>query len=777
MPPAEAVGQATGLPVAPAGGPPRAAVAAGLFLTLAVGLWPYLNPERIPGDLGDNRFNMVVLEHGYAWLTGKASSFWSAPFFYPAPKVIASSDAHLGTLPAFAALRLTGLSREDAFQAWMVLACLLNFSACYLVLRRLGGGAAGSLAGAFLFAFGLPSAHQATHAQLLPRFLVPLAFGALIDCWRAPRPGALALCLAALVGQIYCGIYLGFFLALCLGLLLLILLLRSGDVPGLFKTLVARPGNVLWLVVLVALAGAALLPLALPYAEAGAALGMWPPGEIAAMTPRPASWLSAPQSPLWSWLGRLGPDLPVPQEHALFVGLVPLAALAALPVLARRAPGQADRTALAMLWLALVAAVLTLHVFGGSLYGLIAPHVPGMGAIRSVARIVLVLLFPLAVVLCRVVDRLAARARTPWASSLALFASLALLAADQAAPLPSFSKAQALARVAAVKAAVGPVAPDRVLFHAPDAPGQGQAFAVHLDAMLAAQDLGMATVNGFSGHTPLGYPAALDTLSGEVCPALRRWLCRNGGLGLYAPLVQTTPRCQAPADPVPEAAGAQQEGGDHRADLAVEGEGRGAHHDRQQDQGPGQGRVQALVGPAAARQVAGHQARAEHQQDRRDGGLREAGQLGEDRLDIGEDREHPAKAQHGHGQAQLHLRTGQHGELLAQRGGLGRLPGAGNQHGQDHEGQGADGGHGPEGHPPAEGQAQPRAERHAQQGGEGQAGEHDRDRRGLALGRHQGDGDQRADAERTCRAPGRSRAARPSGCRRSGRWRPVCCPG
>ena len=46
--------------------------------------------------------------------------------------------------------------------------------------------------------------------------------------------------------------------------------------------------------------------------------------------------------------------------------------------------------------------------------------------------------------------------------------------------------------------------------------------------------------------------------------------------------------------------------------------------------------LQAAVGPAAAAEVAGHQPRAEHQQDRRHRRLREAGQLGQDRLDVGE---------------------------------------------------------------------------------------------------------------------------------------------
>jgi hypothetical protein len=51
-----------------------------LFL---VGMALFFKANQIPGDLGDSRFNMYVLEHGYRWLTGLDASFWSAPFFYP----------------------------------------------------------------------------------------------------------------------------------------------------------------------------------------------------------------------------------------------------------------------------------------------------------------------------------------------------------------------------------------------------------------------------------------------------------------------------------------------------------------------------------------------------------------------------------------------------------------------------------------------------------------------------------------------------------------------
>ena len=51
----------------------------------------------VPGDLGDSRFNMYVLEHFYRYIGGVQKDFWSAPFFYPFPYTMAFSENHIGT--------------------------------------------------------------------------------------------------------------------------------------------------------------------------------------------------------------------------------------------------------------------------------------------------------------------------------------------------------------------------------------------------------------------------------------------------------------------------------------------------------------------------------------------------------------------------------------------------------------------------------------------------------------------------------------------------------
>ena len=181
----------------------------------------------------------------------------------------------------------------------------------------------------------------------------------------------------------------------------------------------------------------------------------------------------------------------------------------------------------------------------------------------------------------------------------------------------------------------------------------------------------------------------------------------------------------------------------------MHGEGHGRQHHAEKRQAAEQGRHQLPVGELAADEISGDQADAEHQQDRRHGGLGKAGDLGEHRRDIGERGKHADPAEHCHQQSEQHLRTRQRGKVGAPVAGSRRPPAASRGHERRDHGHGGDADccDGPEGGAPAIGLAEPGAERDAQNVGHGQAGEHDGDRRRLAVGGYEAGRDHRADAE------------------------------
>jgi len=175
---------------------------------------------------------------------------------------------------------------------------------------------------------------------------------------------------------------------------------------------------------------------------------------------------------------------------------------------------------------------------------LLAKAVPGVGAIRSVTRIVLVLLFPLSVILSTVLTSCGRRLREGrteggWGAVVAVGLLLCLVIAEQAhTPAASFSVPEACSRLEALKNGLPPLRPDSVLFVGVAAKPGDPFYAVQLDAMLASQDLRIPTVNGYSGHFPPGYPEDLFLLRGDVPDALERWAGLHGGRALLDRLVR-----------------------------------------------------------------------------------------------------------------------------------------------------------------------------------------------------------------------------------------------
>jgi len=169
-----------------------------------------LNIEFIPGDLGDARFNNIVLEHGYLFLINKVDWFWNAHYMYPSKLIIAQSDNLLGTLPIYAASRFIGFDRYTAFQLWFIVLHALNYIFCFWVVNILFKNSIIAAIGAYVFAFGIFNIGQIYHAQIFPRFMLPLIFYWTIKFLKEQESMHFSFLLFAVVYQFYCGIYLGF---------------------------------------------------------------------------------------------------------------------------------------------------------------------------------------------------------------------------------------------------------------------------------------------------------------------------------------------------------------------------------------------------------------------------------------------------------------------------------------------------------------------------------------------------------------------------------------
>jgi hypothetical protein len=505
-----------------------------VWLLLILGMWlvvlrplgPHL--ALVPGDLGDARFNNYILEHFFQWVRGTVGDYWTAPFYYPFPLTTAFSDNLLGSAPFYALFRWVGVDRATAYQGWYILGYLLNFLAAGYVLSRLKLKPLAVGAGAFFFTFGLPLLAQENHVQLLYRFCVPLACYSLWRFTLAPRLKTLIYLGAWLVWQYYLTIYIGIFLSLLLIVLFVLIpcfmpkctirqrlavwprsLIRAWSVAHLSGRISA--------VIAAAMLGLGFVVLIFPYYHATRLYGFsrsWM--DVLTKLPVLKSYLLTDNSQLWGGASSLITNISPRWEHQLFPGLAVVALV--LAGIAWRYQTHHRKLAWMHFTAALVLIILTLEVRGFSLYILVYLS-PGMDSLRAVTRIMLVVMWPLALFIAWVVDGMLQRLseQQRWMQAAAYLVVGLLVVESIFYNHATYVKADAQARLDALAQQISAVVPVNPILYVAENP-QDPSYATEIDAMLLSQQLGWPTLNGYSGNSPPYYmpPSSCKQLPEQI---------------------------------------------------------------------------------------------------------------------------------------------------------------------------------------------------------------------------------------------------------------------
>lgn len=464
---------------------------------------------NFPGDLGDARFNNVVLEHLYRFVTGAQGSLWDPDFYYPFTGILAFSDNHFGSGPVYLVARLLGLSREHAYDTWYLTGFVINFSVGVYVLRRLGLELAAAAIGAFIFTFALPVLAQESHAQLVYRFGMPLAALGLWRAFHARRLAALAGVALWTAWQFYCSIYLGIFLLYLLFAMAaaLLLLNRPFQLRDWLDNWHAEPRRTRNAAIIVAaLCGLALAYLLGNYLVVSRRYSLGRPiEEITSMLPRWASYFVIENVPFLRGL-TAGIELPMRHEQQMFIGLAAMALLliGTVASIAHKTDfEQLGRT----MFIALAFLILgTIWIRYFSFYYLIA-WIPGISSLRAVSRVIVVMLLPMSVlaaigatVLARqlLASRLAGRAVMAVLAVAVMFEPLSYVPT----PTPITAWHQRLAAAEALLPADLPA--DAILWVRTGSRDDYEVTLTELDGMVLGQELNRPTLNGYSGYGPPG---------------------------------------------------------------------------------------------------------------------------------------------------------------------------------------------------------------------------------------------------------------------------------
>ncbi|MBU3583729.1 hypothetical protein ICN41_06960 [Polynucleobacter sp. 15G-AUS-farblos] len=422
-----------------------------------------------------------------------------------------------------------------AMALWIAIGCALNFLSAYWVLRRLSFSALASGVGAFLFASSLPTLGEPDHAQLIYRFAIPLSF---YYFWLAIgninqtsssdsnvsnlyRPALLGWSLLWATEQLYCSIYLGIFLVYLLLATAIAQLVLSpkGYLRNLWKSWqITQTRSKFIGIALSTVSIIGIATLLLKYLMVAKDYGYsWSTDEILSMLPRLTSYLIADRSSISAFVGASVDNIAWRAPHQLFIGIGPAIALICgliftwnktqlsfLDEPSRRIKylGKIASFTLVLLFIA------TISIADHSIYSYLL-KLPGINGLRVVTRIILVMLLPISIlaaiaaqyvqlqILLRPPQKLIQRNLSIGAVTILICAE-SLFCQIPTTPFSTWQQRIDTARTLLPNS----LDPDAILFSTQKL--NEWDYMTSLDAMILAQDLGVPTINGFSGQSPPG---------------------------------------------------------------------------------------------------------------------------------------------------------------------------------------------------------------------------------------------------------------------------------
>lgn len=483
------------------------------LLGLLIGFHPTLLSgfAKAQAETGDTRLVHYFLEHSFQVVFNRnySAELWSPAFFFPFKDTLALSENLLGGAPLYWGIRSI-LPADLAYQWWMILAALLCFICFAILLRYVRISHSFSAFGGFIFAFGIPRMGQLFHAQLLLQFFTPIAFISILAFLRKPKLNRFCIALFLIFLQIFAVYYLGWFLLISLLIFVPILLRFDQE---------CRKRILLYLrtcwrssIVAILIWCSALIWLFLPYLRMKETVGVFPFSQVETMLPRLSSWFLPPGNSLWFLLlAPLSKSIVDPNQHRLFMGFTVLAlvGLAVYVVRFRSEVLTLERLLLvkASLLTAVILFVLSLDVFGFSLWRIIYAVVPGATAIRSVGRIVYVIEFYILVASLLCVDGML-KNTVPKKRSAIAFTLLLISLPELLIFRPmSYEKAPLLKIESELQQSIASKCD--VAYLVTDSP-KTHFYLQQMPMMWAGLRAGVPVVNGYSGFTPAGIPTTIE---------------------------------------------------------------------------------------------------------------------------------------------------------------------------------------------------------------------------------------------------------------------------
>jgi len=482
--------------------------------------------KYMPGDLGDSRFLLYILEATYKFICGEIDSIYNLTFFYPFPYTLGYSDHLFGSTLIYSLLRFLQFEPHLAYQFWYLLSFAANFFSCLFCLKKLRFNDSSSLIGSLIFTFALPVYERTGHCQLAYRFGVCFAITYFLLFIQKRKPAYLLTCLTMVVWQNACSIYLGFFTMVFVLLLTIISIISKRNGIRLFcqqvagiVTNVSLKVKVIYCFWLTALILAQIL-VYYPYWKTASFYHVSRQhSEIFQYLPQIQSYFTSKVSSLYNLNINESKNLTCPGEKRMFFGFS--VCLALIVFFAQGVNGKNTRMMRNLLLSSTALIVLTLSIRNLSLWCAFM-DLPLFSGIRAVARLDLVLLMPICIFSSMAIQNLKNYfvSKSKFTTVFLLFLFLILVEFSCVKPYITEKKVwqERLAKKCAeLKSYINN---DNFAVFANN--NQAAFWVEELDAMWAGLVLKIPVMNGYSGSSPGGLQPFCS--ANDFCAVAKRFI-------------------------------------------------------------------------------------------------------------------------------------------------------------------------------------------------------------------------------------------------------------
>jgi hypothetical protein len=463
--------------------------------------------DTISGDLGDSRFNMSVFEHTWKWLIGVHPSLFDMPMFYPHRNVYAYSDYLMGFAPIYWFFRLITNDMHLSFQSWLVVCALLNFCSYFILSRRFFKLPVfwASFA-SYVFSFGVPRTSHLYHVQTFPQFYIVIsAMGLLM--WKEKPESKIApwLFLTGGMMQFISAFYWIWFWVLILFFYAAWTITDPNRRSMTLKQIKTFDRKHLVLSCLFNMTIA--LPFLLHYIINAKELGRHGWVSISETVPRFYSWVFIAKDH-WQWtlipFKDLIKELPFSSEHNLSLGFMTWLGCAFSIIWIWK-----KKLHYRFLLIPIIATfLLTLSSGRFSSWVFITYLFPAGGAIRAVGRIQIFLLLFWALILTLYLAH-AYESKSKIKKWLATILVIGSLSETVYTNTTTYSRQHSLDRI---QKSSDQITPGCNLTANPNGFFLKNV-EIRLDTVLASFEKGIPSMNGYSGHDPVGYEKTMGNLS------------------------------------------------------------------------------------------------------------------------------------------------------------------------------------------------------------------------------------------------------------------------